>query len=309
MQRIRGLNSLQIGETLFVTERRDVSSRAGGGLLSRRFDPRAVTAAGLVILAFSTREFVFVTSEWGFREMFWPQVGRREAGLMLVMAPLNVVRSARLKRRKCRTLERYNLARNLGGAFGLAIINTLLNDRTVHHVRMLADNFDLSRPAMTERLSALTAYFTTMGVPDAEAAALRALSNIGRREAVVLAFSDIFQLITLVSLMAAPLLIVATAGEERRRRRALMTGTMMGQAAKKGRRADPQKDEAIIDAASALSPRASMASRSAGIAAAAGVSKQTIYARYAAKSDLLAAVVRRTAEDLIRAFVRQRIVA
>ncbi|MCB2112787.1 MAG: TetR/AcrR family transcriptional regulator [Parvularculaceae bacterium] len=78
-----------------------------------------------------------------------------------------------------------------------------------------------------------------------------------------------------------------------------MTGTMMGQAAKKGRRADPQKDEAIIDAASAL-----FAARGYGvsideIAAAAGVSKQTIYARYAAKSDLLAAVVHRTAEDLV----------
>ena len=211
LARIRGLNSLQIGETLFVTGAAMFLAAPAAALLSRRFDPRAVTAAGLVILAFSTREFVFVTSEWGFREMFWPQVGRG-AGLMLVMAPLNVIALGTLEAAKVPNASGlYNLARNLGGAFGLAIINTLLNDRTVHHVRMLADNFDLSRPAMTERLSALTAYFTTMGVPDAEAAALRALSNIGRREAVVLAFSDIFQLITLVSLMAAPLLIVATA--------------------------------------------------------------------------------------------------
>ncbi|MGD9799600.1 MAG: MFS transporter, partial [Parvularculaceae bacterium] len=99
--------------------------------------------------------------------------------------------------------------RNLGGAFGLAIIHTLLNDRTVHHTRMLADNFDISRPAVAERLTALTAYFSSMGLADPEAAALRALANVARREAMVLAFSDVFQMITLATLVTVPLLIIA----------------------------------------------------------------------------------------------------
>ncbi len=70
-------------------------------------------------------------------------------------------------------------------------------------------------------------------------------------------------------------------------------------AAKKGRRADPQKDEAIIDAASALFTERGYGVSIDEIAAAAGVSKQTIYARYDSKQDLFAAVVHRTAEDLV----------
>jgi DHA2 family multidrug resistance protein len=74
---------------------------------------------------------------------------------------------------------------------------------------MLADNFDLSRAVVEERLSSLTAYFAMQGQPDPAAAALRALANIARREASVLAFTDVFQLITLACLVTAPLLILA----------------------------------------------------------------------------------------------------
>ena len=73
----------------------------------------------------------------------------------------------------------------------------------------------------------------------------------------------------------------------------------MTAAARKGRRADPQKDEAIIDAASALFAARGYSVSIDEIAAAAGVSKQTIYSRYDSKQDLLAAVVHRTAEDLV----------
>lgn len=73
----------------------------------------------------------------------------------------------------------------------------------------------------------------------------------------------------------------------------------MGNPVRKGRRADPSKDEAIIEAASALFSERGYGVSIDEIAAAAGVSKQTIYARYDCKPDLLAAVIHKTAEDLV----------
>lgn len=70
-------------------------------------------------------------------------------------------------------------------------------------------------------------------------------------------------------------------------------------AMRKGRRADPQKDEAILEAATALFLERGYGASIDDIAAAAGVSKQTIYARYAGKHDLLEAIVHQTAEDLV----------
>ncbi|HNR77847.1 MAG TPA: DHA2 family efflux MFS transporter permease subunit, partial [Parvularculaceae bacterium] len=153
LARIRGFNSLQVGETVFVTGGAMFLAAPLAAMLSRQFDPRAVSAAGLLIIALSTRDLVSVTSDWGYWELFWPQVFRG-AGLMLVMAPLNVIALGTLDADKVPNASGlFNLSRNLGGAFGLAVINTLLNDRTVHHTRMLADKFDISRPAVTERLS------------------------------------------------------------------------------------------------------------------------------------------------------------
>ena len=73
----------------------------------------------------------------------------------------------------------------------------------------------------------------------------------------------------------------------------------MTSTARKGRRSDPSKDEAIIEAASAMFSERGYSVSIDEIAAAAGVSKQTIYARYNSKDDLLAAVVHRTAEELV----------
>lgn len=73
----------------------------------------------------------------------------------------------------------------------------------------------------------------------------------------------------------------------------------MESAVRKGRRADPSKDEAILEAASVLFAERGYGVSIDEIASAAGVSKQTIYARYDCKHDLLAAVIHKTAEDLV----------
>lgn len=209
LARIRDLNSLQIGETLAITGVAMFLSAPLVALVARRYDPRIVSALGLVVVAYSTHDLVYMTADWSYWELFWPQIGRG-AGLMMVMAPLNVIALGTLEPAKVGgAAGLFNLSRNLGGAFGLAIINTILNDRTVHHTRMLADNFDLSRPVVIERLQTLTAHFASMGHADPNLAAIQALANIARREATVLAFTDVFQLLTLACLMAAPLLIIA----------------------------------------------------------------------------------------------------
>ncbi|MCK5747822.1 MAG: TetR/AcrR family transcriptional regulator [Oricola sp.] len=70
---------------------------------------------------------------------------------------------------------------------------------------------------------------------------------------------------------------------------------------KRGRRPDPAKDAAILDAASALFLDRGYSVSIDDIAAAAGVSKQTVYARFASKEELFEAVVRSGADQLVGA--------
>ena len=210
LARIEGYNALQIGETLFVTGGAMFLTAPFAATLSRKFDPRLVSASGLVLLAGATHALTGVTAEWGYWNFFWPQVARG-AGLMLTMAPLNVIALGTLEPALVPGASGlYNLARNLGGAFGLAIINMILTDRTAFHTRVLADFYNTGRPAFTERLAAITAHFQAEGVANPDLAALQVLANFGRREAATLAFADVFIVITVVCLITAPLFILAS---------------------------------------------------------------------------------------------------
>lgn len=50
----------------------------------------------------------------------------------------------------------FNLTRNLGGAVGLALINTVLNDRTDLHLQRLREQISWSRGVATDTLATMT---------------------------------------------------------------------------------------------------------------------------------------------------------
>ena len=81
--------------------------------------------------------------------------------------------------------------RNLGGAVGLALINTLLDKRMDLHLERLRESVTWSRPAAVERLESMTAALAARG-SDAELAATKALALIVRRQAEVLALATSF---------------------------------------------------------------------------------------------------------------------
>lgn len=85
--------------------------------------------------------------------------------------------------------------RNLGGAFGLAGLTTVLNDRTDLHLARLHEAMIWSRVPAMEALNQLTQRFQSFG-SDAQAMALKQLMQITHRQGVVMAFSDVFLLLT-----------------------------------------------------------------------------------------------------------------
>lgn len=95
--------------------------------------------------------------------------------------------------------------RNLGGAIGIALCGTVLNDRTNLHYSRLADHLNNANLAMSDFVQRSAANFTVQGIsPDAaQTAALKNLSALALREARTQAFSDAFYLIMMGFLIAA----------------------------------------------------------------------------------------------------------
>jgi DHA2 family multidrug resistance protein len=103
----------------------------------------------------------------------------------------------------------YNLMRNLGGAIGLAALNTVLIDQAALHTSRLGESVTAARPVVQGFLDSVTERYTALGVPDPDMAALRTLSNMVERQSLVITFNDTLLLMAAVffaALLLMPLI-------------------------------------------------------------------------------------------------------
>lgn len=167
------------------------------GFLSARMDARLMMAIGLLGFAIGTWMAISITDNWDFWQLFWPQVFRG-ASVMLCMVPVNNIALGTLPPERMQNASGlFNLTRNLGGAVGLAIISTLITKRSDLHYGRIAETLQQGNNQATETLSSLTLYFKT-ATSDPHALALFQLFNMARIQAMIMAFSDIFFIITII---------------------------------------------------------------------------------------------------------------
>ena len=80
--------------------------------------------AGFVLFAIGTWQMTYVTKDWDFWELLWPQIFRG-IGLMFAIVPVTNTALGTLAPERVKNASGlFNLMRNLGGAIGLAAINT-----------------------------------------------------------------------------------------------------------------------------------------------------------------------------------------
>ena len=121
---IRGYNALMIGDTMFVSGLAMFLSAPIAGQLSQRFDPRFMLIGGFILFALGTWQMTYLTKDWDFWELFWPQIFRG-VGLMFSIVPVTNTALGTLPPDRVKNASGlFNLTRNLGGALGLAVINT-----------------------------------------------------------------------------------------------------------------------------------------------------------------------------------------
>jgi DHA2 family multidrug resistance protein len=195
LAQIRGYDALMIGETMFVTGVAMFLAAPLSGRLSQIMDPRHMMLLGLMGFALGTYIASGITVEWDFYELIVPQI-LRGASLMLCMVPINNLSLGTLAPEQMKNASGlYNLTRNLGGAVGLAIINTVLNDRLALHFERMREAVSWGHTVAQEQLDALTNLFTGQHGLD-QTAALKKLSQIVWRQAEVMSFADVFLILT-----------------------------------------------------------------------------------------------------------------
>ncbi len=95
-------------------------------------------ALGFLGFAIGTFLASCITKDWDFGELLVPQI-LRGFSLMLMMVPINNLALGTLPPTRLKNASGlFNLTRNLGGAVGLAMINTIMNKRLDLHLAAAA---------------------------------------------------------------------------------------------------------------------------------------------------------------------------
>jgi MFS transporter, DHA2 family, multidrug resistance protein len=212
LSRIQGYNAEQIGMVLAWTGLPQLLLIPMVPRLLKRFDPRFVIGVGFALFAASNFMNIDMTPDYATDQLFGPNVVRA-VGQALVFAPLSAVATAGIEPVNAGSASGlFNMMRNLGGAVGIAVLQTFLTKREQYHSNVLSQSVSLFEQATRTRIDQLTQYFLNHGFADRAEASHWAVVAIGRvvqKQAFIMAFSDTFYLLgaALILALAAALML------------------------------------------------------------------------------------------------------
>ena len=207
LARVRGFNSLDIGLAIFVTGLFQVSAIPFYAYCAKRIDLRWLMMFGLACFALSMWNFTPITHDWGWEQLLLPQAFRGFAQQFAVAPTVTLALGSLAPERLKLASGLFNLMRTLGGAIGIAVCGTILNDRTNLHFLRLAEHLNTSNEAMTETLQRAGNNLIASGVDvaTAQTGALKQLWSLTMREAQTQTYADAFLAIGVCFVIATAL--------------------------------------------------------------------------------------------------------
>jgi DHA2 family multidrug resistance protein len=134
---VRGRDAFEIGSIMLVTGVAQLITAPFAALLESRVGARPLTAAGFALFAIGLGLSYFQPRTADFEEMFWPQIIRGIAIMFCLLPPTRIALGDLPEAEIADASGLFNLMRNLGGAIGIALIDTILYGRVVAY----AENF------------------------------------------------------------------------------------------------------------------------------------------------------------------------
>jgi MFS transporter, DHA2 family, multidrug resistance protein len=205
LARVRGFSALQIGEAVFSTGVFQVCAIPFYTVLARRIDLRWLMMFGMSCFALSMWNFTPITHDWGGRELLLPQAFRGFSQQFAVAPVVSLTLGGLAPERLKLASGLFNLMRNLGGAIGIAVCGTILNDRTNLHFLRATEHLNSSNPAMLDWVQQVATHGAATHGGDTlqgYAAALKTLGKLALREAQTQSFADAFFVIALCFVVA-----------------------------------------------------------------------------------------------------------
>jgi DHA2 family multidrug resistance protein len=181
-----------------------------------KVDIRVLVVSGLVCFAVSCLLDTTLTAQSAGGDFVWSQL-LRGVGQMLAMMPLNQASMAAVSREDSGDAAGlYNMARNLGGSIGLAIIGVVIDRRSAFHTAAIRESLTANSVPGQEHIAASTAsWFARTG--DMAYSKMQALDQLAmqiRVQASVITYSETFYVLAVALAACIPLaLLLKTPGQ------------------------------------------------------------------------------------------------
>jgi len=180
------------------------------GMLTGRFDARKLLTIGLTVGGVTLLWLSRLNLQAGYWDIFWPQL-IQGIGMALLFVPLTTVAMDPIPRERMGyATSLFNLMRNIGGSIGIAMTGTMLarnNQSTTALLGAHVTPYDAaSRQAFEQMRAALMAAGNDVVTATNRAYAI--LFGMVQRQATMVSFVGIFQLLGVLFLLLIPLVLL-----------------------------------------------------------------------------------------------------
>jgi DHA2 family multidrug resistance protein len=206
---VRDHGALEIGRIMLVTGATQLLMAPIAVQLDKRLDPRLLSGIGFLVFGVGLGLSFFQTPETDFDQMFWPQVVRGAAIMFCLLPPTRLALGLLEDARVPDASGLFNLMRNLGGAIGIALIDTVLYGRAP----VLGERLVAQMKAGSAEAAAFVGIplddFATLSGGSMDIEALGELQDRVEKAALTLAVNEAWLMLAAITLAALLALVAA----------------------------------------------------------------------------------------------------
>jgi MFS transporter, DHA2 family, multidrug resistance protein len=193
LSRMQGYSSQQIGGVMIWLGLPQLLLIPFLPKIMQRVDSRRLIIGGYILFIAGSLLATRLSDDFSGPQFLSSSLVRALAQVM-TMAPLSAIAIAGIEHEQAGSASAlFNAMRNLGGAVGIAVIQTFLTKREQFHSAILSSQVTLLDQSTRQRLDHLAARFLSSGVSDTAVAYRDAVVAVGRdvrHQAFLLGFSD-----------------------------------------------------------------------------------------------------------------------
>jgi MFS transporter, DHA2 family, multidrug resistance protein len=205
---VRGYGPLAIGEIMMVTGAAQLVMAPIATALERRVKFRLLIAVGYSMLSIGLLGNGFMTFETDFWGLFWQQLVRG-AAIMLCLLPSTVLALSGFDPPNVpNACGLFNLMRNLGGAIGLALIDTVLEQRVPTHMEAIVGRLQAGDASAARLVGLPIEHFTGVPIGEVDEATRNLVAPLVERAGLVAAFNDAWLVIGVLVMLSMLTLLV-----------------------------------------------------------------------------------------------------